>query len=125
MSTNKYTHEAVLWRDEQEVHESVEIRFYEEVAMDGGNWYHTMFLGSMEKRDGFVEIRNENWETVARIADLSGSAMMDWAQLQAAVDGNGSALYPEIADAWSAVTAFFPDVAATDVVARLCGMIIR
>ena len=109
VSSNTYTHEPIRWRDEVEVDESVQVRFYEEVEMDGG-WYHTKFLGSMEKRDGFVEIRNENWETVARIADLSGSDMLTWNELQAATDADGNLLYPEISSAWDAVKAFFPDI---------------
>ena len=59
----------------------------------------------------FVEIRNENWETVARIADLNGSDMLTWDELQAATDADGN-LYPEISSAWDAVKAFFPDVAS-------------
>ena len=30
------------------------------------------FLGSLELRDGFIEVRDENWETVARILDGDG-----------------------------------------------------
>ena len=73
----------------------------------------TKFLGSMEKRDGFIEIRDE-WETVARIADLNGSDMLSWDELQAAVDAAGNLLYPGILEAWTNVSSFFPEVATFD-----------
>ena len=113
VSSNTYTHEELPWRD-KEVEESTEVRFYEEVSMDNGNWYHTKFLGSMEKRDGFIEIRDENWETVARIADLNGSDMLSWDELQVAEDAAGNLLYPGILEAWTNVSSFFPEVATFD-----------
>ena len=112
VSTNTNTFEAVQWRDEVETETSTQVRFYEEVQMQGG-WYHTKFLGSMEKRDGFIEIRDQNWNTVARIADLNGSDMLSWVELQDATDANGNLLYPEIGEAWESVKTFFPDVEAT------------
>ena len=78
VSQNTYTHSAdPSWRDAEETNTSLQVRFYEEVAMDGGNWYHNKFLGTMEKRDGFIEIRDDNWNTVSRVVDPdSASAFM-------------------------------------------------
>ena len=69
VSENTYTRSAEpSWREEEEVDTSLQVRFYEEIEMDGG-WYHDKFLGTMEKRDGFIEIRDENWNTISRVVD--------------------------------------------------------
>ena len=57
----------------------------------------------MEKRDGFIEIRNENWETVARVVDVSDTSnLKDWDFI--------SNQYEGIEDAWDNAVLFFPDV---------------
>ena len=49
------------------------VEYFEEVVEGEGDytwtWYN--FLGTVETRDGFVEVRDSNWNTIARIADAS------------------------------------------------------
>ena len=40
----------------------------------GNSWYE--FLGVMEVRDGFLEIRDKHWDTVAQVVDTSKQE--DW-----------------------------------------------
>ena len=90
----------VAWRDEFETETSSQVRLYAEVPMNDGEWYRSQFLGSVEKRGGFIEIRDENWNTVERIADLSNSAeIKDWDFI--------SDRYEGIEAAWDNVKAFF------------------
>ena len=56
-------------------------------------WY----LGSVETR-GFIEVRNSDWETVARIADAS--ALLDAQQVDAMINGFEAA--------WNSVKAYMP-----------------
>ena len=71
--------------------------------MDDGNWYRQKFLGSMEKRDGFIEVRNENWETVARVVDVSDTSnLKDWDFITNQYEG--------IEEAWGNAVLFFPNV---------------
>ena len=58
------------------------------------------FKGSLEFRDGFIEIRNANWETVARLLDGGGLTIDELV-----------AAYPEhdgFADAWLALKDYMP-----------------
>ena len=57
------------------------------------------FLGSLELRDGFIELRDENWETVARILDGAGMSVEDI-----------EAEYAGFQDAWDALKDYLPDV---------------
>ena len=58
----------------------------------------------MEKRDGFIEIRNENWDTVARVVDVSDTSnLKDWDFI--------SNQYEGIEEAWGNAVSFFPNVA--------------
>ena len=101
VSTNSWQYEAVRWRNEVETESSIQVRFYQEIEMDGGNWYHNKFLGSMEKRDGFIEIRDENWNTVSRVIDPdSASGFADVL-----------AQNPELDWAWDQVMPYLPDEA--------------
>ena len=109
VSENNRTFEAVRWRDQQETETSTQVRFYEEIPMNNGDWYHTKFLGSIEKRDGFIEIRNENWETVSRVADTTDPSLLkDWTEIKS--------LYAGIEEAWDNVTPFFPKLPDYDTV---------
>ena len=101
VSTNSWQYEAVRWRNEVETESSIQVRFYQEIEIDGGNWYHNKFLGSMEKRDGFIEIRDENWNTVSRVIDPdSASGFADVL-----------AQNPELDWAWDQVMPYLPDEA--------------
>lgn len=67
------TEYAVRWRTEDEQTSESRVEFIREVEMNGGDWYAHDFLGSIEYRDGFIEIRDGDWNTVARIIDPSGA----------------------------------------------------
>ena len=78
------------------------MRYYEEVSMNDGDWYHNRFIGSIEKRDGFIEIRDENWNVVQRVADITNSdAVIDWAAV--------TDQYAGLEEAWGNVTTFLTD----------------
>ena len=102
VSDNEYTRNNLGWETPTtEVEESENVRFYEELEMPGG-WFQSRFLGSIEKRDGFIEIRDENWDTVARVVDVAQSLGFD--------DIKGD--YPNLEWAWTEVRDFLPDSAA-------------
>ena len=102
VSDNTSTYEAIRWREEEETETSTQVRYYEEVSMNDGDWYHNRFLGSIEKRDGFIEIRDENWNVVQRVADITNSdAVIDWAAV--------TDQYAGLEEAWENVTTFLTD----------------
>jgi len=70
---------------------------------DSDDGEYTEFVGSQEARGGFLEIRDENWNTVARVADPSATIDIDAVEMQ----------FSGITKAWSTVSAFLP-VAAQD-----------
>ena len=97
VSSNTWRNEAIRWREEVDIEESIQVRFYEEIEMDGG-WYHTKFLGIMEKRDGFIEIRDENWETITRVVDPDSAT--GFSEIAAA--------HPHLEWAWNEVSEYLP-----------------
>ena len=54
----------------------------------------------MEARDGFIEIRDDDWETVARVVDGEGDAFVDLA-----------AANPHLAWAWAQALDYLPEEA--------------
>ena len=62
------------------------------------------FIGSLELRDGFIEVRDENWQTVARVLDGDGISIDD-IELD----------YPGFQDAWLAVKSYLPSEFQPDV----------
>ena len=102
VSENTHTRSAEpSWREEEEVDTSLQVRFYEEIEMDGG-WYHDKFLGTMEKRDGFIEIRDENWNTISRVVDPDSATSFSEIVAQ----------YKHLDWAWNEVAEYLPDEAA-------------
>ncbi len=73
VGTRERTEYAVRWRTEDMTSTEQRIEFIREVEMNDGDWYAHDFLGSIEYREGFIEIRDGDWETVARIVDPSNS----------------------------------------------------
>ena len=69
--------------------------------MDGG-WYHDKFLGTMEKRDGFIEIRDENWNTISKVVDPDSATSFSEIVAQ----------YKHLDWAWNEVAEYLPDEAA-------------
>ena len=98
VSENNSIYYPVAWRDQLETEETTSVRYYSEEQMEGG-WYRQKFLGSMEKRDGFIEVRNENWETVARVVDVSDTSnLKDWDFITNQYEG--------IEEAWDKLSCF-------------------
>lgn len=56
-------------------------------------------LGVIEYRDGFIEVRNGNWETIGRFVDINAS--ISFSSL--------SALFTGLDDAWNTVEPYLPD----------------
>ena len=71
--TNKYRDSDDNWSDS-----NVQIQYYEEVTDGAGNvrdWPE--FTGSVEQRDGFIEIRDEHWRIVSKKVD-GGEYIYKW-----------------------------------------------
>ena len=79
------------FRDEEETRQDTRVEYFEEIVEGEGDytwtWYN--FLGSVETRDGFVEVRDSNWNTIARIADQS--ALLEIDEVDAEVSGFAAA----------------------------------
>ena len=100
ISTEDTTFYPVQWRKQIETEQSQRVEFFKEKSMDDGNWYQDIFLGSMEIRDGFIEIRDNDWETVARVADMSDASLIkDWDYIKDSYQG--------IENSWNSVKSFF------------------
>ena len=74
---------------------SLRVEYFE--IPDGMGW-HREFLGAMEVRDGFIEIRDQNWNEVARIVDATNA--MQFKEIAAEYEG--------FAEAWGMVGSFLP-----------------
>ena len=75
IGTNDITWEENQFRDTEETATEVRVEYFRIVEPGDDEywspWYE--YLGSVETRGGFIEVRNSDWETVARIADASHS----------------------------------------------------
>lgn len=69
----------------------------ERIEIFGGEDGDDDFVGSIELREGFLVVRDENWNTLARLLDGDGLTIEDV-----------EAEYAGFSDAWSAVSAFMP-----------------
>ena len=98
ISENTNTNYPNQWRDKTEVNESEGIRFFEEIPMNNGDWYAQKFLGGAEKRGGFIEIYDSDWNTIERVADPD--KLMSWDKVKAEAPG--------LEQAWNDVDAFLP-----------------
>ena len=74
---------------------SLRVEYFE--IPDGMGW-HREFLGAMEVRDGFIEIRDQNWNEVARIVDATNAMKFE----------DIAAEYEGFAEAWGMVGSFLP-----------------
>ncbi|MDA8954580.1 hypothetical protein N9H24_01220 [Planktomarina temperata] len=74
---------------------SLRVEYFE---MPDGRGWHREFLGAMEVRDGFIEIRDQNWNEVARIVDATNA--MEFVVIAAEYEG--------FAEAWGMVGSFLP-----------------
>ena len=82
---------------EAKTKEEGRVEYFKKHDDDYGDWYE--FLGVMENEDGFFEIRDANWNTVARVADTS--KLQTWDQIK----GD----FTRLAESWEAVKASLPD----------------
>ena len=85
---------------------STRIEFFDiRNADEHGNGGHREFLGVMEVRDGFIEIRDQHWNDVAKIVD--SSAAMNFAEVSQKYEGFAEALFtldeylPDVVDVLS------------------------
>lgn len=99
--TRERTEYAVRWRTKDETSTERQIEFIREIEMNDGNWYAHDFLGSVQYRDGFIEIRDADWNTVARIVDSSNAKTF----AEVLVD------HPQLDWAWDQVKYYLPDEA--------------
>ena len=87
IGTNDITWEENQFRDTEETATEVRVEYFRIVEPGDDEywspWYE--YLGSVETRGGFIEVRNSDWETVARIADAS--ALLDAQQVDAMING--------------------------------------
>jgi hypothetical protein len=98
VSSDTYTHPETSYRDNADTDISSSIQFYTEVPMNDGDWYATNFLGGFHKGNGFIEIHNANWQTIARVADPD--SLEDWSEFIEANNG--------LKEAWADVKFFLP-----------------
>ena len=83
---------------EAKTSEEGRVEYFKKHTDDYGNsWYE--FLGVMENEGGFFEIRDANWNTVARVADTS--QLQTWDQIK----GD----FIRLEESWDAVKASLPD----------------
>ena len=82
---------------------STRVEFFDVQESDGG-WHK--FLGVMQIRDGFIEVRDNSWNQVAKIVDQS--AALSFAEV--------AAEYAGFAKAWATLEAYLPSemAVATD-----------
>ena len=99
--TRERTEYAVRWRTKDETSTERQIEFIREIEMNDGDWYAHDFLGSMQYRDGFIEILDADWNTVARIVDSSNAKTF----AEVLVDN------PQLDWAWDQVKYNLPDAA--------------
>ena len=74
------------------------IEYFEKVNHQVGDGYHYEFLGTVELRDGFIEVRDSNWNEVFRAIDVTAAKTLD----EIAAD------HPGFSAAWTAVGGFLP-----------------
>ena len=61
---------------------------------------HEGMLGVVEYRDGFIEVRDSNWNTIGRFADLANA--------QGLAKFINDTVYEDFENAWNAVEAYLP-----------------
>jgi hypothetical protein len=98
VSSETYTHFETSYRDDADTDISSNVQFFTEVSMNDGDWYATNFLGGFHKGNGFIEIQDSNWQTIARVADPA--SLEDWSKVAAANNG--------LKEAWADVKFFLP-----------------
>lgn len=89
VGTRERTNYEVRWDGEENERTETRIKFYTEIEMNDGDWYAREFLGSLDYRDGLIEVEDGNWNLVAKIVDpsstktfdeiLENNAELDWA----------------------------------------------
>ena len=94
---NDITRKQNEFRAAEEITTETRVEYFKTVTeANGYSWYE--FLGVVETRGGFVEVRDSNWNTIARIADASSLQTLD----------DIDAEYSGFADAWNSVSAYLP-----------------
>ena len=92
------------YRDEESGRTGERIEYFEEVDHDDntdGNvdWVEQSFLGSVEKRDGFLEIRGSDWQLIGEFLDPDSADNFD--EISTKVEG--------FEGAWNTMAGGFPD----------------
>ena len=73
VGTRERTNYEVRWDGEENERTEKRIKFYTEIEMNDGDWYAREFLGSLDYRDGLIEVLDGNWNLVAKIVDPSST----------------------------------------------------
>ena len=97
--SNKYRGDDREWKNS-----NTQTQYFEEVVVDGQSHGWSEFVGVVEERDGFIEIRNSRWDVVAQRIDPDANA--NETSYAAMVQTYGSAF----SDAWTAVASYLPSV---------------
>ena len=100
---NKYNGDDRSWKNT-----NVQTQYFEEVVVDGQSHGWSEFVGVVEERDGFIEIRNSRWDVVAQRIDPDANP--NETSYAAMVQTYGSAF----SDAWTAVASYLPSVFKDD-----------
>ncbi|MEC8541437.1 MAG: hypothetical protein VXY53_06330, partial [Candidatus Thermoplasmatota archaeon] len=97
---NQITRQANQFREVEEVGEDTRIEYFEAVTEGEGDntWTYYNFLGTVEMRDGFIEVRDSSWNEVFRAIDVSAAKTLE----EIAATNAG------FQDAWDAVGEFLP-----------------
>ena len=96
-TSTHYSHDDTGKLIDTQVEVSTRIEFFDVRESDGG-WQQ--FLGVMEKRDGYVEVRDSQWNQLAKIVDQSSA--LEFADVAADFAG--------FASAWATLEAYLPDL---------------
>ena len=99
--TSEWRSHENIYRDPNDQYDGDNSRFELFGTVDGQDY---QFLGSLEQRDGFIEIRDENWETVAKILSGDGKTVE---QIEAEYSGFQAA--------WNALKDYMPSEFQPDV----------
>ena len=90
------------FRDGEQTGTDTRVEYFEEILHDGGG-SHYEFLGSVELRDGFIEVRDSDWNVVIKVIDATQAKTIkqiddEYAGFKAAYDKVSDFLPRELQD---------------------------
>jgi len=87
-------------RDESSTNTEKRYEYFVEKTEGSGDhtWTYDHFIGSMQVRDGFIELRDENWNLISRVVDPDSA--LDFGEISASVTG--------FSEAWAEFDEYLP-----------------